>query len=245
MYNFYTTLRFNSKKGAIDIIKKSLAQRSADAIYNMIINEGKFAPGMQLPNENDLAAQLGISRATLRESNSILAAQGILEVHRGRGTFVAKDVHALRNVKVGDIDSQRIRLRDLYETRLLFEPEMAALACLRATDAEIKNILQLGAEVENIINRGEDRTEIDQAFHRAIVEAAHNDFLLRLIPVVNRAIAESIELNPNDKALAEDTIRDHALVMEFLQKRDATAAKQAMSIHIRHAFFTLGLDLVN
>ncbi len=231
-------------KGVNDIIKKSLAQRTADEIYNMIINEEIFTAGMQLPNEIDLSAQLGISRATLRESISILAAQGILEVHRGRGTFVAKDVHALRNVKVGDIDSQRIRLRDLYETRLLFEPEMAAFACLRATDVEINHILKLGAEVERVIKRGEDRTEIDQAFHQAIVQAAHNDFLLRLIPIVNRAIAESITFNPDDKVLAEHTLRDHALVMEFLKKRDATGAKHAMSIHIRHAYITLGLDSV-
>lgn len=224
------------------MIKRSLAQRAADDIYRMIISEGVFAPGSQLPNENALSAQLGISRATLREAISILDSQGVLEVYRGRGTFVAADVHALRDMTIGDIDSRRIRLRDLYETRLLFEPEMAALACNRATKEELENILTLGEEVAQTIYRGEDRTEIDQTFHQAIVKAAHNDFLLRLIPIVNRAIAESITLHPADRILAEDTLRDHALVMEFLRKRDATGARQAMSIHIRHAYVTLGLE---
>lgn len=226
------------------MIKKSLARRTADLIYSMIIDEGTFSAGMQLPNENDLAAQLGISRATLRESYHILTSQGILEVRRGLGTFVADDVYALRSEDLASIDSRLIRLHDLYETRLLFEPEMASLACLRATDEELMNILEQGKEVERIIRAGEDRTEADQIFHQAIVHAAHNDFLLRLIPIVNRAIAESLKLHPGDQVLAEDTLRDHALVMEFLKKRDGTAARQAMSIHIRHAYFTLGLDPV-
>lgn len=224
------------------MIKKSLSQQVADDIYHMIVNENSFTPGSQLPNENDLSQQLGVSRATLREAIRTLVSQGILEVYRGKGTFIASDVKVLADFEMGDFDSKRVRLRDLYETRLMFEPPMTAFACQRATDKEIEHILQLGAEVEQYIHAGKDRTEADQAFHQAIVMAAHNDFLLRLIPVVNRAIAESISFNPDDQILAEDTLRDHALVMEFLRKRDATGAKQAMSIHIRHAYVTLGLD---
>lgn len=224
------------------MIKKSLSQQVADDIYHMIVNENSFTPGSQLPNENDLSQQFGVSRATLREAIRTLVSQGILEVYRGKGTFIASDVKVLADFEMGDFDSKRVRLRDLYETRLMFEPPMTAFACQRATDKEIEHILQLGAEVEQYIHAGKDRTEADQAFHQAIVIAAHNDFLLRLIPVVNRAIAESISFNPDDQILAEDTLRDHALVMEFLRKRDATGAKQAMSIHIRRAFVTLGLD---
>lgn len=224
------------------MIKKSLSQQVADDIYHMIVNENSFTPGSQLPNENDLSQQLGVSRATLREAIRTLVSQGILDVYRGKGTFIASDVKVLADFEMGDFDSKRVRLRDLYETRLMFEPPMTAFACQRATDKEIEHILQLGAEVEQYIHAGKDRTEADQAFHQAIVMAAHNDFLLRLIPVVNRAIAESISFNPDDQILAEDTLRDHALVMEFLRKRDATGAKQAMSIHIRHAYVTLGLD---
>lgn len=224
------------------MIKKSLSQQVADDIYHMIVNDNSFTPGSQLPNENELSRQLGVSRATLREAIRTLVSQGILEVHRGKGTFIASDVKVLSDFKIGDFDSKRVRLRDLYETRLMFEPSMAALACQRATDREIEHILQLGAEVEQHFRMGDDRTESDQAFHQAIVMAAHNDFLLRLIPVVNRAIAESISFNPDDQILAEDTIRDHALVMEFIRKRDSVTAQQAMSIHIRRAFFTLGLN---
>ena len=225
--------------------KKSLSQQVADDMYRLILEGKTFKPGDQLPNENDLSDKLGVSRATLREAIRILNAQGILEVYRGKGTFIAADMKAFGDFGLGDLDLIRIRLKDLYEARLLFEPEMAAIACRRATDEEIADIVKIGLEVEQTILAGEDRTEIDQTFHRAIVIASHNDFMMRLLPIINRAVSESILLNQGNQTLAEDTLRDHALVMEFLQKRDSSAAKQAMSIHIHHAIATLQLNIGN
>ena len=71
--------------------KRSLAPQSADTLYEMITDDALWQAGDQLPNENELAVQLGISRATLREAIHLLAAQGILVVHRGKGTFVAAE----------------------------------------------------------------------------------------------------------------------------------------------------------
>ena len=223
--------------------RKSLSQQVADTIYHMIVEEKVFQPGDQLPNENELSEQLGVSRATLREASRILVSQGILEIYRGKGTFIAQDMKAFGDFGLENLERIRIRLKDLYEARLLFEPELTAIACRRATDEEIAEILRIGVEVEQTIHAGKDRTEIDQAFHRAIVTASHNDFMMRLIPIINRAVEESILLNSGNRTLAEDTLRDHALVMDFLKKRDCGGAKQAMSIHIHHAISTLNLNL--
>lgn len=225
------------------IKRKSLSQQVADIIYRMIVEDKIFKPGDRLPNENDLSEQLGVSRATLREASRILVSQGILEVYRGKGTYIAADMQAFGDFGLKNLERVRIRLKDLYEARLLFEPEMAAIACRRATDEEISKILKIGGEVEQTIQAGKDRTEIDQVFHRAIVKASHNDFMMRLIPIINRAVEEAILLNSGSRTLAEDTLRDHALVMDFLKKRDAGGAKQAMSIHIHHAISTLNLNV--
>ena len=71
-----------------------------------------------------------------------------------------------------ELDMNRSRVRDLFEARLLFEPQMAALACERATDAEIEDILQAGAEVERQIRSNQDRTPADQEFHKKIAIAS-------------------------------------------------------------------------
>ena len=133
---------------------------------------------------------------------------------------------------LGSLSAVRSRLRDLFEARLLFEPDLAAMACRRASDEEIAHILSLGAAVEDAIRTGRDRTEYDQAFHQAIVSASHNDFLIRLVPIINRAVMEAIQLRSMETVLEEITLQDHALLMEFMKARDAAGAKQAMAIHL-------------
>ena len=71
--------------------QKRLSDSVADDILSMITIEKKFMPGEKLPNENELSEELKISRTTLREAIRILATNGILEIQRGKGTFVKKD----------------------------------------------------------------------------------------------------------------------------------------------------------
>ena len=96
------------------------------------MDERQFTPGSKLPNENELSEALHVSRTTLREAISFLVAQGVLEIRRGKGTFVtedlpasAVDLTALSNLR------SRVRARDLFEMRLIFEPATVALACHR------------------------------------------------------------------------------------------------------------------
>lgn len=221
---------------------KTLSQKAADRIYKLIVSEKRFSPGEQLPGENIFSKELDISRSTLREAIQILSAQGLLEVIRGKGTFVSNDIQTLHDPAIGQSAFAHARLKDLFEMRLICEPETAALACLRATDEEMERILDLGKQVEITINEGGDRTDIDQDFHNAIVMATHNGFMQRLIPVINRSIADAISLYEGEAELADNTIQDHALIMEFFKMRDSDGARQAMLIHIRHAIHTLKLN---
>lgn len=222
---------------------KNLAQRTADEICSLIGREGRFGPGEKLPNENDFSRRLGISRSTLREAIRILTLQGVLEVRRGSGTFVRGDSALFTDFGMGELERMRVRLKDLYEMRLLFEPQVAALACRRASEQELEEICRQGELAAGRIRAGEDRTQADQAFHKAIILASHNDFMIRLVPLIHRAVSESLFLNSSPGGpLAEETLRDHALIMEFLRKRDERAVKNAMEIHIHHAIHTLDLN---
>ena len=228
------------------IKKKSLVQQVADDIYKMITEDKIFAPGEQLPNENTLSSRLGVSRATLREAIRILAAQGVLDVYRGRGTFISPDIYTLNDIGLESMERVRVHLKDLYEARLLFEPEIASIVCRRASDAELKKIFEVGAEVEKVILAGKDRTEMDSEFHKILVKASHNEFLQRLFPIIDKSIQEAIKLNgcklPSEDLLAKDTLRDNALLMEFLKKRDAVSARNAMSIHLHHIITNLNIN---
>ena len=66
--------------------RQNLSQQTADRLYTTIVVEQQLQPGEKLPNELELAQQLGVSRATLREAIRTLADRGVLEVRRGRFT---------------------------------------------------------------------------------------------------------------------------------------------------------------
>ena len=67
-----------------------LSQRAIEGVIGFI-DDQRYQPGSQLPSENDLAAELGISRPTLREALTELQTQGVIERRRGVGTFVADE----------------------------------------------------------------------------------------------------------------------------------------------------------
>lgn len=220
---------------------KMLSQSVADNILSMITIEKRFSVGDKLPNELDLSEELNVSRTTLREAIRILVALDILEIQRGKGTYVKEnafkkqqDLEQLSNIKVN--------AKDLYEMRLIFEPEAAYYAALRATDSEIKRIRKFGKKVEKEISNHQDRTDDEHSFHKAIAQATHNEFMNKLMPILYQAISKGVYLSlQSDKAI-ENTINDHRMIMEFLEQRNAEGAKNAMKIHIMHAMKELGLD---
>lgn len=219
---------------------ETLSKRTADQIRKMIIDEKAYAFGEKLPNENELSEELGISRTTLREALKILIAEGILEVKRGRGTFVVEklDHYAEGSIDMQDFSKMRITLRDLYEARIIFEPEAAALACKRASDEEIEEILRLGQLCQEELKnnpQGKRRIQSESAFHGAILKASHNDFLSQFLPTLTETIEQTFNMDFNLDVIAADAYNDHILIMEFLKNRDAQAVKSAVTIHLHHA----------
>ncbi len=220
---------------------KSLTERTADALYSMIVVEQIMKPGEKLPNENDLSVELGVSRATLREAIRALAAQNLLEVQRGRGTFVAKDVLDA-DFGLNAIDRAHMRLKDLYEMRLMFEPQCISLACTRATDEEIEHICAQGEKVMREIKRHGKWADSDQVFHTLISKASHNEFMIRLFPIINSAVHQTMEIAKDLSALEQLTVTDNRVILEFLSRRDAEGAQCAMNLHMRHTIHALGLE---
>ena len=78
------------------------------------------------------------------------------------------------------LSTVKVNAKDLYEMRLIFEPEAAYFAAVRGTDAEIKRILDYGKRIEDEIRNGKDRTKDEHSFHKAIAQATHNEFIVNL-----------------------------------------------------------------
>src|SRR5699024_820839 len=199
--------------------------------------------GDKLPNEIELSEELSISRTTLREAIRILVTNGILEIKRGRGTFVKKDFNVSHTMQsLNNLSNARINAKDLYEMRLIFEPEAAYYATIRATDAELQRILEYGQQIEQKIKLGKDRTDVEQKFHKSISKATHNECMDKLMHVIFQAIEKGVMLSRKNKRVVKDTISDHKMIMEFMEARNPEGARSAMNIHILHAMKDLGIE---
>ena len=102
--------------------RNNLSQRTAQILRDRINKEHIYQYGEKLPNENELSEELGVSRTTLREAIRILVSEGVLNVQRGKGTFVAKQMErfAAGNLGIREFTDSKVTLRDLYETRMIF-----------------------------------------------------------------------------------------------------------------------------
>ncbi len=220
--------------------ERRLSEQVADDILEMIAIKKRFVPGEKLPNELELAAELGVSRMTLREAIRILAAHGVLVIRRGIGTFVAEDAN-LDGHGLDTLGEIRANLKDLMEMRLIFEPEAAYYAAMRATEKEMDKIEKLAHQAAEMANIGEDKTEVEKAFHNTIAKASHNEFMHRLMPIINSAIYKGIVLSEQTPGVYHKSNIDHMNVVEFIRLRDGEGARTAMRLHILHVMDEFGI----
>lgn len=226
--------------------KENLSQRIAQQIKTMI-QEGTFQVGQKLPNENVLSGQLGVSRATLREAIHILVSEGLLHVERGNGTFVSSQM-MVKTDSYMDVNAMKVTLRDLYEARMIIEPEAAVLACQRASQEEIDYILKAGETVQKLILKdptAPERIVSETEFHSSIVRACHNEFLSQFTPIIKETVEKTFALNTNLDIIAEDAYKEHIMIMDFLKRRDAQAVKSAVTIHLHHALINEDISINN
>ena len=201
--------------------KTKLSERTADKLYEMIVDDRRYEAGSKLPNENELSETLRVSRTTLREAISFLVAQGVLEIRRGKGTFVAEDLPAagLDLTSLAGMRS-RVRAKDLFEMRLIFEPATVALACQRGTEEELRQIQKKAERMERVAAEGGDWPLADQEFHLAIIKASHNEYMRRLYPIINGAVNEIMQISQNRQHMQDIALADNRLILEFLLQRD-------------------------
>ncbi len=210
----------------------ALSVRIADRLAEMIVH-GRFAPGDKLPSEPELSHELNVSRTTLREALRILSTRGLVEVRRGVGTFVTESRNIHADYDILKIQNTNVNTKDLYEMRLMFEPQAAYYAALRASSEELNEIFRCCALNDQMIRSADPQwDETEQKFHNAIASATHNPFITALLPVFNRAIHHGILLANEAPEVAEMTLHDHRVLVQYIRERNPEGAKTAMQLHI-------------
>ena len=83
---------------------------------------------------------------------------------------------------------------------------------------------------------------MEQAFHKSIAKATHNEFMKRLMPVIYEGINKGVRLSKEYEMVVQDTLNDHKMLVDFLKARNAEGARNAMRIHILHAMAHLPME---
>lgn len=167
--------------------KSSQVTEQAVEIIHQRIQEGTYAIDSTLPSQRDLAAQLGISRASLREALTRLAALGLLEIKAGKGVYVISKHSKAAEQWEGE---HRISLKDFYQLRYVLEGFCALLACEYLTEQD-KSTLKLHYEALSNAILEQDwqaASEFDYAFHQHIIELSHNQSIIQTLKMHNEWI---------------------------------------------------------
>lgn len=222
--------------------RKKLSDKVTADLLRLIQEEGRFKPGEQLPNEIELAEQLGVSRTTLREAENVLVSRNILTKHRGRGTFVVDPGEKEAEAEFDNLNYMQSRLYDLYKLRLMMEPPMAGLAAVKATDEELDEIERIGKRIEDPALSNAQVMEYNRQFHMSIAKATHNDFIFRIFNNINTAIVRYFNVEDEEKINNEDMIRSHSMIIRYLKLRDEQGATEAMRIHLKYSIQDFNIE---
>lgn len=232
------------------VIKKGLlSSEIANEIEDLIHNQ-KLQIGDQLPTEIALSEQLGVSRTTIREAVKTLSAKGVVEIKRGVGTFVCQ-MPGIASDSLGLTFVDKSNLIDeLYQFRIMIEPDIAALAAENATDenlVELKKIFQkfitdhsdyynkkIGLEtaskkyIDNEIN-----------FHTSIARCTGSSVIERVVFVIMESYARTYW---NENFIPENLVynEQHKELVDAITAGDPDIARVKMSKHLEYAktFFT-------
>lgn len=224
----------NSRRPAITRISDAIAVE----LENRIL-EGSLKPGDRLPAERELAAELGVSRPSLREAIQKLVSKGLLITRHGDGTVVTDRLEA------PFVDPWQQMLKghpmlqsDLLEFRHMLEGESARLAAERATAADIERLAAAFATLDDAYT-GENLQiciDLDVAFHQAIAEASHNVLIGHLTASLLRVIhghvsSNLVHLHARSNQWAQ--LREqHRAIWQAISQHNPQAATAAAREHI-------------
>ncbi len=201
------------------------------------IMSGELKPGQALPNEQDLMAQLGVSKHTLREALRALEGLGFISIKRGAGGGpVVSEINwsTARDYFASFLYFQKFKLADISEVRILMEPYIARQATERMTPEALKELQGVHERCIEAFNNNQDiiRNEAEVHFHVLLGKIAGNPILWVTQDFVNNMLADAKHHLKPSKAFAAQVIAAHQRILDAITAGDADTAASAMLDHI-------------
>lgn len=156
--------------------KQLLYSKLADKICSFIA-EYKLEVGARIPSERALAARWGVSRASLREAIRELENQGVLTVEVGRGTFVSEGFKRTSMM----ITVVKKNFLELLEVKVVLERHIIQSLTKGISEEDLKELKRMGRELNESMESGVYDRELDQQFHKRILDSYENQEMASII----------------------------------------------------------------
>jgi DNA-binding FadR family transcriptional regulator len=211
----------------------AVTDEAIEKIKAMIVS-GALRAGDRLPKEADLAAELGLSRSSLREAVRALSLINILDVRRGDGTYVTSlEPAVLLEALSFIVDFHRdASVLEFLQVRRILEPAATAMAAERVTDAEV-------ADLRELLDRLGPHPEVDDLvasdleFHRRIAASSGNSVLCSLLDTISAPTTRArVWRGLTQSGARERTLDEHRAIVDALASHDPDVARSWATVHI-------------
>ena len=210
----------------------------ADFLYNNIAQQLEkeiqgLPEGTRLPSERDMAQKYGVSRNVLREAVRLLSEKGLLNSQPGRGIYVANDSKGKFADRLEELllhsDSG---LAEMVEVRESLEMAIVEKAVLKASDADVRDLMRLYQAMEAARDDVEGFNRLDREFHVQLAKCTHNTIFPILINAFFQITDEKLflltELFPGRIDSAQ---REHRRCVEAILNRDVEEGRAVARKH--------------
>ena len=211
-----------------------------DVVYKQLVSliaNGRLKPGEKLPSERDMAADMGVSRQSIREAINKAKTVGLIEVRQGGSTVVVSSIKEhLKTPLAIILEEQAEKILEFLDIRKLFESWCAEKAAAAAKPADLRTMLDLLQRMEEL-QPGEAAWEkADLSFHSAIAAASHNLIAIHIMEGLKSSFnsyfkAKKFALGPDRKDLLH---QQHQGVFMAIKQKNQQAAKDRMLEHLEY-----------
>jgi GntR family transcriptional repressor for pyruvate dehydrogenase complex len=217
---------------------RGASEQVATALQHQIQERG-LEPGDFLGREEDLAAEFGVSRPTLREALKLLASGNLIRASKGPGggIFVAHTADQGVQRSLSDavgmmLETGALSLEELLDARLLLEVPLAGRAALQADEGMLER-LRAALEAETAAGADIDAIHAaDTELHREIAAAAGNRMAQALTGWVFEVLQPRLIVELQDAVVPSALLDQHAAVVRAIEKGDRVRAERAMREHL-------------
>jgi len=212
--------------------------KKSDGVYNQLfalISSGKLTPGDKIPSERELAAELRISRQSIREALNRAEVMGLIKVRQGEGSFILSSVKgALMPPLTLIIEQEAARIFEFLEIRKLVEGWCAEKAALEATGEELQGMQEILEKMKQVAAKDKQWEKLDLELHLSFAKATHNVIAVHIMEALKVNFGPFFKFTKSMPSSEKIDVlwQHHYEIFKAIERRDPETAKHKVIEHL-------------